>query len=165
MSEPTYTITLTESERAALAAALGTFVRKLTDCRVQIEAPTGGTHAARALLSPSTAPPAAASASSACLQPSTAIPIVQRDRWARDRKGNEVPSPEGAYPADVHVWKTQQTETFLKVTWQATTGQGYADGNCFDSQLWPWLIKSAGQRTRLYLRPKGKYLNIVGLRA
>lgn len=164
MSEPTYTITLTESERTALAAALGTFVSKLTNCRVQIEAPAGGTNAARALLSPSTAPPAAAPASGTA-PTSTAIPIAQRDRWARDRKGNEVPNPDGAYPADVHVWKTQQSTNFLKVTWQATTGQGYADANCFDSQLWPWLIKSAGQRTRLYLLPKGKYLNVVGVRA
>lgn len=156
MPEATYTITITESERVAMAAALGTFVRKLTDCRVQIEAPTGGTHAARALLSPSTAPPAAVPAAS---------PIEQRDRWARDRKGNEVPNPEGCYPADVHIWKTTQTDTFLKVTWQASTGQGFADANCFDPQLWPWLIKSAGQRTRLYLRAKGNYLNIVGVRA
>ena len=156
IAEPTYTITLTESERTAMAAALGTLVSKLTNCRVQLEAPNGGTKAARALLSPSTAPPAVAAAPA---------PIEQRDRWARNRKGTEVPSPEGAYPADVHIWKTQQFPNFLKVTWQATTGQGYADANCFDSKLWPWLIKCAGQRTRLYLVPKGNYLNIVGVRA
>jgi hypothetical protein len=156
MTEPTYTITITESERTAMASALGTFVTKLTNCRVQIEAPTGGTHAARALLSPSTAPPAAAPAAS---------PIEQRDRWARDRKGNEAPSPEGCYPADVHIWKTQQSEKYLKVTWQSSSGNGYADANCFDQKLWPWLIKSAGQRTRLYVVAKGTYLNIVGVRA
>ena len=156
MPDPTYTITITESERIALAAALGTFVSKLTNCRVQIEAPTGGTHTARALLSPSTAPPAAAPAAS---------PIEQRDRWARDRKGNEVPNPAEAYPADVHVWKTEQKEKYLRVTWQSSSGQGLADANCFDSKLWPWLIKSTGQRTRLYILPAGKYLNIVGVRA
>jgi hypothetical protein len=156
MSEPTYTITLTESERSAMASALGTFVSKLTNCRVQLEAPTGGTHTARALLSPSTAPPAAAPAAS---------PIEQRDRWARDRKGNEVPNPAECYPADVHVWKTQPSEKWLTVTWQASSGQGYADAKCFDSKLWPWLINSTGKRTRLYLATKGKYLNVVGVRA
>jgi hypothetical protein len=158
MSEPTYTLTLTESERIALAAALGTFVTKLTTCRVQIEAPTGGTHAARALLSPSTAPPAAAPAAS---------PIEQRDRWARDRKGNELPNPEGCNSADVHIWKTEQKEKYLKVTFQ-TNGYGYVDANCFDQQLWPWLITCAAESskpTRLYLLRKDKYLNIVGVRA
>lgn len=159
MPEPTYTITITESERTALAAALGTFVTKLMNCRVQIEAPNGGTHAARALLSPSTAPPAAAPSST---------PIEQRDRWARDRKGNEVPNPEGCQAVDVQIWKTEQKAKFLTVTWQASgIGRGYIDANCFDDKLWPWLIKQKGMYTHLWIirAKEGKYLNIVGVRA
>jgi hypothetical protein len=162
MSEPTYTITLTESERTAMAAALGTFVTKLTNCRVQIEAPTGGTHTARALLSPSTAPPAAAPA---------AIPIEQRDRWARDRKGNEAPWPAGCQEREVAIWKTEQTPKFLKVTWQAAgpNANGHVDANCFDEKLWPWILKMKAERATITLyivrAKEGKYLNIVGVRA
>jgi len=165
MSEPTYTLTLTESERTAMAKVFGALVTKLINAPIFVESsgpgshptaqtvpPTDGASVARALLSP----PAAASAAS---------PIEQRDRWARDRKGNEVANPEGCYPADVHVWKTAQKEKYLRVTWQSTTGEGYADANCFDQQLWPWLIASAGKQTRLYLVAKGKYLNVVGVRA
>jgi hypothetical protein len=119
--------------------------------------PTSGTDQARAILSP----PAAAQSKS------TASPIALRDRWARDRKGNELPNPEGTYPADVHIWKTEQKEKYLRVTWTSSNGSGFSDANCFDAKLWPWLIqaKAAGQRTRLYLVVKGKYLNVVGVRA
>jgi hypothetical protein len=152
MSEPTYSIVISEAERTAMAKALGALVAKLINAPVVVESPSNGS-AARANLSPPAVAPAPPS-------------IEQRDRWARDRKGNELPNPEGCYPADVHIWKTvQSSEKYLKVTWQASSGQGYTDANCFDSKLWPWLIKSAGQRTRLYLATKGKYLNIVGVRA
>jgi hypothetical protein len=162
MSEPTYTITLTESERTAMAAALGIFVSKLTNCRVQIEAP------ARALLSPSTAPPAAAPAAS---------PVEQRDRWAEDRR---IKRPQdagifwaqlGATAREVAIWKTDQTPKFLKVTWQAAgpNANGYIDANCFDQKLWPWILSrsKSGQLTTLYVVPakEGKYLNVVGVRA
>jgi hypothetical protein len=172
MSEPTYTITLTESERTAMAAALGTFVSKLTNCRVQIEAPTGGTHAARALLSPSTAPPGAAPAAS---------PIEQRDRWAEDRRIKQPQdagifwAQQGATAREVAIWKIEQTPKFLKVTWQAAgpNANGYIDANCFDQKLWPWIISKSkssqltGQLTTLYVVPakEGKYLNVVGVRA
>ena len=39
------------------------------------------------------------------------------------------------------------------------------DANCFDSQLFPWLIKQTGQKTTLYLVKSGEYLNVVGVRA
>jgi hypothetical protein len=163
MSEPTYTLTLTESQRVALAAALGILVAKLANCHIEIaapklESPDGGTHSARAILSP----PAAASA-----KPSP--PIEQRDRWARNRKGEEVPNPEGATAREVNLWKTEQKtgksggKSYLKVTWQGENG--FVDANCFDQQLFPWLIKQAGQKTRLYTVRSGNYLNIVGVRA
>ena len=175
MSEPTYTFTLTESERLLLANVFGLFARKMANTPILIVSPRGvrpwpfptepseqnpPAHHASAN-SPSQAPPAAAQSAP------TANPIALRDRWARDRKGNEVPNPEGCYPADVHLWKTEQKEKYLRITWESSNGSGFADANCFDQKLWPWILqaKAAGQKTRLYLVVKGKYLNVVGIKA
>lgn len=162
MSEPTYTVIVTESERTALAKTLGGLVTKLINAPIFVESPTGGTQAARAVLAPPTASPAAAH---------PPAPIELRDRWARDRKGSELPNPEGSVSREVTIWKTEQKpakkangKTFLKVTWQSQE-RGYVDANCFDSQLFPWLIKQTGQKTTLYLVKSGEYLNVVGVRA
>jgi hypothetical protein len=159
VSEPTYTITITESERTALSRVLGLLVTKLTSAPVFVEAASGGTAHARAVLAP--APPAAAPGPT---------PIEPRDRWARDRKGNELANPEGCAAREVTIWKTEQkpgkkdkAKTFLKVTWQSQE-RGYVDANCFDSQLFPWLINQAGKKTTLYLVKSGEYLNVAGLR-
>jgi len=168
MPEPTYTITITESERTALARALGLFVAKLTSAPVFVEASAGGTQAARAVLSP----PATASPTA---QPSGHLPptpIETRDRWTRDRKGNEVPNPLGCHVASVVLWRTEQkkgkTGEYLKVSF-SEPHQGHSDASCFDAQLFPWLIKEAqerrGQPSTVYLTENGKYLNIVGVRA
>lgn len=166
MSEPTYLIPLTESERTAIARVLGGLVAKLVNAPLQVpatvEAPTGGTQAARAVLSPAAQTPAAA--------PSHAP--EPRDRWARNRKGAEVPNPEGCEMQSVHLWKTEQKKNkttgkpdYLKVTWQSSHSSGYVDANCFDAQLFPWLINSQGKKTTLYTVHSGQYLNVVGVRA
>ncbi len=165
MSEPTYTLTLTETERTAMAKVLGGLVTKLINAPVFVESSTGGTAAARAVLSPSQDSPT---------PPSGHVPPVlpePRDRWARDRKGNELPNPEGCVAREVNLWKTEQKPSkkangkpFLKVTWQSHE-RGYVDANCFDSQLFPWLINSQGKKTTLYLVKSGEYLNVVGVRA
>jgi len=159
-NEPTYSFTLTETERAAFAKVLGGLVTKLLNAPVQIEEkPNGGTQQARAVLSPPSTPPAVA-------QSNPQAPIALRDRWARDRKGNELPNPEGCITITVQIWKTAQRGNFLRVTWPLPNGSGYADANCFDSDLWPWLIKQTGVRdTRLYVVNKGRYMNVVGVRA
>ncbi len=173
MTEPTYLISLTETERTAIARVLGGLVTKLVNAPLQIpatvEAPTGGTQAARAVLSPSTSQPTRPPSPPA-VAPSV-TPIEQRDRWDRNRKGAEVPHPEGCEVQEVHLWKTEQKKAktgkgadFLKVTWQSN-GSGYVDANCFDSQLFPWLIKSQGQKTTIYTVRSGQYLNVVGVRA
>lgn len=170
MSEPTYTITISESERTLIAKALGGLVTKLLNAPIFVEAPSGGTQAARAVLSPPPTPAAAA--------PSQQPPVIeQRDRWASDRK---IKAPQdagifwaqnGATAREVTIWKTEQKpakkeggKPFLKVTWQSQD-RGYVDANCFDSQLFPWLIKQQGQRTTIYLVKSGQYLNVVGVRA
>src|ERR1700726_922462 len=99
MSEPTYTVILSESERTALAKSLGGLVTKLINAPIFVEAPSGGTQQARAVLSPPTESPAAA--------PPSPPPVELRDRWARDRKGNELPMPEGYVAREVTIWKTE----------------------------------------------------------
>lgn len=163
MSEPTYTLTLTESERTAMAKVLGGLVTKLINAPIFVESTSGGTQAARAMLSPPPSPAAAAHSP----QPPV---IEQRDRWARDRKGNEVPMPDGYAAREVTICKTEQkpkkdkSGNFLNVTWQSHD-RGYVDAKCFDAQLFPWLIKQQGQRTTIYLVKSGEYLNLVGVRA
>lgn len=176
MSEPTYTLILTESERTAMAKVLGALVTKLINAPIFVEAPTGGTQAARAVLSPhipQTTHQSSADSPSAtppAVTPKPA-PIEPRDRWARDRKGNEVPWPTGCEEHEVNVWKTEQKPAkkeggapYFKVTWQAAE-RGYVDANCFDKALFPWLINSQGKKTTLYLVKAGQYLNVVGVRA
>jgi hypothetical protein len=169
MSEPTYLISLTETERIAIARVLGGLVTKLVNAPLQVpataEAPTDGTQAARAVLSPAAQTPAVAAPA----------PIEQRDRWARDRKGNELPNPEGCASRDVKLWKVEQKKPrgkpdaadLLKVSWQSHDG-AYVDANCFDAKLFPWIIaasKTVDKKITLHLVRNGKYLNVAGVRA
>jgi hypothetical protein len=168
VSEPTYTLTITESERTALAKSLGMLTTKLINAPIFVEAPSGGTQAARAVLSPPAQTPPQSSPAAAA---PTAPVIEQRDRWARDRKGNELAWPEGTVTREVNLSKTEQKKPrkeggkeYLKVTWESDT-RGFVDANCFDNKLWPWLINQTGKRTTLYLMKSGEYLNVVGVRA
>jgi hypothetical protein len=180
MIEPTYTIVVTESERTAMAKVLGALVTKLInapifveapsesvqltglDRKTTYEAPSGGTQQARSVLSPPTTPAAA---------PATPPTIEQRDRWARDRSGKELPDPTGFFARVVNLCKTEQKQPrkaggkpYLKVTWQSEAS-GFRDANCFDQKLWPWLINQSGKRTTIYFVQAGEYLNVVGVRA
>jgi len=186
--EPTYSFTLTETERAAFAKVLGGLVTKLLNAPVQIDErdvaplplgvnknreypsesfsparpadPTSGTDHARAILSP----PAAA-------QPAPPTPpIALRDRWARDRKGYELPNPSGCEAITAHIWKQERRDTSgrarLKVSWQAPGGKGFVDAACWDEKLFPWIAAQSKEPTALlYVVKSGKYLNVVGVRA
>jgi len=173
MSESTYTFILTEPERAALAKVLGLLVSRLISAPTALAGATAkpvdvasGTDHARAILSP---PPAAQSTAP------TASPIALRDRWARDRAGNELPNPAGCEAVTVRIWKVERKTPrttgvnkapFLAVTWYAPSGNGYVDANCFDEQLFPWItIQSKQPSALLYVVKNGKYLNVVGVRA
>jgi len=166
VSEPTYAFTLTETERAAFAKVLGGLVTKLLNAPVQIEEkPNGGTQQARAVLSPPSTPPAVA-------QSNPQAPIALRDRWARDRKGNEVPNPEGCEALTVRIWKQERKDLSdgrprLKVAWQSPSiSKGFGDANCFDEKLFPWIAAQSKEATAtLYVVKNGKYLNVVGVRA
>ena len=165
MSEPTYSFTLTETERAAFAKVLGGLVTKLLNAPVQIEEkPNGGTQQARAVLSPPSTPPAVA-------QSNPQAPIALRDRWARDRKGN-TPSgpPKDAEPIIVRISQTVRADTDvprLKVSWPRQEGQGYITATCWDEKLFPAIMQreALGQPTTLHVREVRGYLNVVGVRA
>lgn len=152
MSGPTYSITMTDAERRQLADALGMLVQKLTNAAPVLD----GDPRALPQASPAAAPP-------------TNTPEL-RDRWARDRKGNEVANPEGAEALEVSLNKPQTKKgkdgDYMHVTWPANTQRGFVDANCFDSALFPWIIKAAMERkARIYVVRKGNYLNIVGVHA
>jgi hypothetical protein len=169
VSEPTYTITITETERTAFAKVLGGLVTKLINAPIFVEAPAGGTQAARAVLSPpSTQRPANAPAPPAVVPVSNPIPEMH-DRWQRDRKGHEVPWPKGCEEVERVIAKTEQKDKYLRVSWLAVgpNARGYMNANCFDQKLWPWLIKQTGTKTTMYLLKSddGKFTNVVGLRA
>ena len=98
-------------------------------------------------------------------------PIALRDRWARDRKGNELPNPEGCVPYHVRIWKTERKDLSdgrprLKVSWQTPSARDFIDANCFDEKLFPWIAAQSKEPTALlYVVKSGKYLNVVGVRA
>src|SRR5208337_2208168 len=163
VAEISYTITLTEAERTAMAKVLGAFVTKLINAPVFVEATSGGTAQARAVLSPPPTPPAAAP---------TPAPVEPRDRRARDKKGNELAHPEDCVSHEILISKAElqkpynkpDGKQFLKVTWQSTE-RGYVAARCFDTQLFPWIIGQIGKKMTLYFVKSGEYLNIVGVRA
>jgi hypothetical protein len=164
VSEPTYTITITESQRTALARDLGLLVTKLVNAPIFVESESGGTAAARSVLSPpQQASPAAA--------PSPTPVDTVRDRWARDRKGNEQPNPEGVEAFTVRLVKAERKDLEsgaprMKVAFPGV-GRGFIDANCFDEKLFPWLAAGTknGKDTTIYIVKKDKYKNIVGVRA
>ena len=168
MPEPTYTITLTESERTAWAKVLGAFVTKLLNAPVQIDSAPAPNYIS---YSSDVCAPRPTTA-----QPSGHVPPATpelRDRWARDRHGIEVPNPVGCEPFQVHVSKAERKDLSdgrprMKVAWQAPGGQrGYVDAACWDEKLFPFLAAASKSpdKTTLYCVHSGKYLNIVGMRA
>lgn len=153
-----YTLTITEEERQKLAEAFAIMARKIGSCAPVLDSPKSSP------LPQAVQPPSTPAKSAAPTLPEP------RDRWARDKKGNEVPWPKDCYEAEVNIWKVEQKpgkvagSHYWKVTWQAD-GRGYADANCFDRELGPWLINQQGHKTTLYLVKNGNYLNVVGVRA
>lgn len=168
-TEPTYTITISERERTALARALGLLVAKLTDAPVQItqEVPPAKSPHLHSFVDLQrsgidTSSPAAAPAAS---------PVAPRDRWARDKFGVEVPNPSGAIKVTVHLWKAERNDLQdgrkrMKVTWDNPQGPGHVDAACWDDRLFPFLVLRTKEITTVvYVTKSGKYLNVVGVNA
>ena len=53
----------------------------------------------------------------------------------------------------------------LTVSWQNRQGRGYLYASAWDMDLFPWIAARAKQETAFYVVHKGKYTNIVGVKA
>jgi len=148
-----YCLVFTDEERRKIVEAFQIFIAKLMFAPVQVDA----------------APQAPASPSSPVRNaPST---TSARDRWARDRKGNELPNPEGCYSVDVHVFKAERKDTDsgaarMVVSFDSPTNRGSVNASCWDEKLFPFLaVASKEASATLHIVKNGKYLNICGVRA
>ena len=160
MSERTFTIVMTDHERLMALTALGFCyahlpqVRPLIVINDLIDKLTKAA-AVETENNPRTIP-----------APPVAAP-PPRDYFQRDRKGNEQTSPPtDAALKTVRIVGTQEQKSktpgkaaFLKVIFQS--GQA----SCFDSNLFPLIIKRTGEEAALWFVQSGKYWNIVGVRA
>lgn len=148
-----YAVVFTDSERRKIAEALQLFITKLMSAPLQVDA------APQAPATPAPAPN------------STQNPIPVRDRWARDRKGDDVPNPEGCYSVDVHIFKAERKNTDagterMIVAFDSPTGKGTVTASCWDERLFPFIAVQAKEpKATLHIVKKGKYLNVVGVRA
>jgi hypothetical protein len=152
MNDRTFTVTMTEDERLMNLAALG-----FASVRLPQGEPATVINDLIAKLTKITATPTS----------ETVAQFTFHDYFARDRNGN-IPSdpPQGAGLMTVKIVGAQETasktpdkSSFLKVVF---TG-GHAV--CFDSALWPHIVKQTGQDAILYVAKSGDFLNIVGVRA
>ena len=181
LNQSCYTITISDAQRKMLIFALGhlfpaiktettvllTPAEFLTlgdllisaqPARPAIEGTMNGDQAARAMLSP----PAPASQS----------PTIElRDRWARNRKGQEEPNPKGCESRTVYIEKIEHMPNAsngakrIKVTFSYPEARGMGTASCFDENLFGFLANRMKQSTVLHINTSGKYLNIVGVRA
>lgn len=193
MQPTSYTLTFSEKERDALIFALGGAFRNVRDPggmfissadylelsrRIMHARPDAaavksqsGTDAARAVLSSPSSP---ATASASAPAPTIAQPAGQlelRDRWARNKKGQEVPNPEGSATVTTKILRISDApprndpaKPRKQVVFSGLAAPQAA--YCWDSDLFPFLANRLGaDRTILYLTKSGNYSNIVGIRA
>jgi hypothetical protein len=163
MSDRTFTVTMTEDERLMNLAALGFASVRLP----QGEPATliSGLIAKLQKIPATPSDPDNGNFSRNLAGPSKPKPFV--DYFARDRKGVvQSGPPEGAELKTVKIVSAQEKASttagkppFLKVIFAGGTG------HCFDSILFPHIVKQTGQEAVLYIVQAGNYLNIVGVRA
>jgi hypothetical protein len=160
MSDRTFTIQLAEDERLMNLAALGFALVRLPDGE-----PASLINGLIAKMTK--APGQGDSTSQSAPLPQTTTNTAVRDYFQRDRKGKEQSGPpEGAELKTVKIVgaqemasKTPGKAAFLKVMFNG--GQAA----CFDSLLFPHIVKQTGQEAALYFVKSGNYWNIVGVRA
>ena len=160
MTDRTFTIQMGEDERLMNLAALGFALVRLPEGE-----PASLINGLIAKMTK--APGQSDSASQGAPLPQGETNHALRDYFQRDRKGNELSGPpEGAelktlkiVGAQEMASKTPGKNPFLKVLF--TGGQAA----CFDSLLFPHIVKRTGEEAALYFVKSGNYWNIVGVRA
>jgi hypothetical protein len=60
--------------------------------------------------------------------------------------------------------KEVSTGPFVKVSWPSK-GRGFLTAACWDEELFPWVMSRVKQESVFYVVHKGKYTNIVGVKA
>jgi hypothetical protein len=53
----------------------------------------------------------------------------------------------------------------MTVSWQNRQGRGYLYAACWDEDLFAWVASRVRTETVFYIVHKGKYANIVGIKA
>ena len=157
MSERTITLSLSESEHAALLSALLAYFDRppnmtITEFAARLAAIARVIDKLRVgMVLPEQTPPAPAPATKASV-----------DHFARDRKGN-APSnpPTGAALRPVEVVSREEKDLYCKVIFNESGLRG-GSANCFDGALWQFIPASG--KAQLWLAKSGNYLNIVGVR-
>ena len=61
--------------------------------------------------------------------------------------------------------KDGKTIPRMTVSWQNRQGRGYLYAACWDESLFAWVASRVRQETLFYIVHKGKYTNIVGVKA
>jgi hypothetical protein len=157
-----FTAVFSDDERRQIVGAFQLFISKLMSAAIQVDMATPPLLCQDGKPLPQVPAPAPAPS-----VPQTAV----RDRWARDRKGNELPNPPDCYTVNVHVFKaerkdTQTGATRMLVAFDSPSGQGTVNASCWDEHLFPFLALAGKEpKATLHIVKNGKYLNIVGVRA
>jgi hypothetical protein len=97
-------------------------------------------------------------------------PVELADRWARNKKGEEVPFPEGYQAVEVRLERLDRNDLKngqprMMVVYSVSGQTGFGNASCFDEKLFPFLANRLKQHTWLFVVHKDKYLNVVGVRA
>lgn len=191
MQPTSYTLTFSDKERDALIFALGGAFRNVRDPggmfitsaeylelsrRIMHARPDAaavksqsGADAARAVLSSPSSPAKPSAPAPTIAQPAGQLEL--RDRWARNKKGQEVPNPEGSATVTTKIFRISDapprndpSKPRKQVVFSGLASPQAAF--CWDSDLFPFLANRLGaDGTILYLTKSGNYTNIVGIRA
>jgi hypothetical protein len=88
---------------------------------------------------------------------------VESVRWSTGKFDRESVEQITLTPSKIDC-KEGQNGPMLSVMWPAR-GRGYLYASCFDESLFPWVSARIKQETVFYVTYKGKYTNIVGVKA
>jgi hypothetical protein len=97
-------------------------------------------------------------------QPERTPQSTESVRWATGKYDREAVEQITLTPSKIER-KEAATGPFLSVSWQNRHGRGYLSASCFDEALFAWVSGRIKQESVFYVVHKGKYTNIVGVKA
>ena len=96
-------------------------------------------------------------------QPQRTPQTVESVRWSSGKFDRESVEQITLTPSKIER-KEGQNGPMISVMWPAR-GRGYLYASCFEESLFPWVSARIKQETVFYVTYKGKYTNIVGVKA